>query len=1044
MTNLPCVEDIFNQGTCDWICTADTDIDEESRNMLANGNLAKFRVLYEEEVHGECVNQTDAKNSSATASLWLKMAASGKRRKKLKGRLQLVTQTTLEGIFGGQFAFGTYKELNVSCVFKSTSIGKSGSNHSSGRLTFHTLQSVLYFVEHVVNFSKPDVTFLTLFRTEKNTLLSVGVTSTSSGSLSSGTSAKDNELIVTDEWLAVAIIIWIVVLLYFPAIFIFFRPSEIKLKVPRKKRKVQEDISSIDEAVESADPTGWVPDLRMPIQDTDRREPPLRQNRNLLWGNNFEHPEDDGIILSRSDNNAPGSHEGSESAEGTRGNSLSREIQHGGDAIPGYSGSAVARETKIPSDQDSEITLPRRYGSKASRRNDGRVKMLKERFEPKSVNEKNPTKLGLPQDLDGTDDTPGQDRESGTEYARRFSADCSFTRDVRPLRSETPPTRSSTIMNDAEQVSTLQSNRSIDEPSAAKCNSLNDAELASTSQSNINIEEQSTANSLNDAEQPSTSQSYINIEEQSTANSLNDAEQASTSQSYINIEEQSTANSLNGADLASTSRQSERNIEEQRAANSPNETRVDLADIGQSSAEENDEETGYVLAIIIEETYPVGLGSCIGNKLFSTTHERNIAWNIVKLIFMFFALPLLFFLGLGDLFLVILPKLHSRLSDHLPFTFLTSSLGYGIINNHPVLLIPILVVSALAYLIRLSCLCFLPSSKLEACSIHRMHPTCLACKLLQYFISEPRSSLNACENCRSPAPSECSKYLDLPENISHNLEKQPDIFIKCWESFLDLWRKRRSSSSPKGILLSLVLVALLTTVIIIFIIIGIFCTSPLVCLCHGRLRRMSRVVESSLIFFSLVWVTIFSLLCAIPLGVATVGLIKVLGSHTNEVLPQVTIAVLALHYFWSCYKSFRAPYRCVAKCLASRYQVSYREQEKKSGVNELIHYKQGDLKVLPKELFNDGCKEFNLSIKNDIALLFVRLLCTLLAFCFVFPILGSDDVSDTTTTSTIATFLAVAYILISNAINGEEFQISKEVADDVVDDYIARKQRDSS
>ena len=196
--------------------------------------------------------------------------------------------------------------------------------------------------------------------------------------------------------------------------------------------------------------------------------------------------------------------------------------------------------------------------------------------------------------------------------------------------------------------------------------------------------------------------------------------------------------------------------------------------------------------------------------------------------------------------------------------------------------------------------------------------------------------------------------------------------------------------------------------------------------------------------FSLVWVTIFSLLCAIPLGVATVGLIKVLGNHTSEVLPQVTIAALALHYFWSCYKSYRDPYRCVAESLASRYQVSYCEEEKKPGVNALIHYKQGDLRVLPKELFDDGCKEFKLSIKNDVALLFVRLVCTLLAFCFVFPILGSDDVSDPNTTSAIATFLAVAYIVISDAINREEFQISKEVADNVVDDYIARKQWDSS
>jgi len=191
-------------------------------------------------------------------------------------------------------------------------------------------------------------------------------------------------------------------------------------------------------------------------------------------------------------------------------------------------------------------------------------------------------------------------------------------------------------------------------------------------------------------------------------------------------------------------------------------------------------------------------------------------------------------------------------------------------------------------------------------------------------------------------------------------------------------------------------------------------------------------------FFSLVWVTILSLLCAIPLGVAIIGLIKVLGSHTNQMLPQVTIALVALYQFWSCYRSFRTPYRYVAKFLASRYQKKYDEQEKGSGVNSLIHYKQGDVKVIPKELFDDGCKEFKLSIKNDVALLLLKLVYTLLAFCFFFPIPGPGS------TKAIIAFLVGAYGLINNAINGREFQIFEVEADKVVDDYIARKQRDSS
>ena len=95
VTNPPRVDDVVNQRTCDWSCAAVTNIDEEKlRNLLAKGNLAKFRVSYEEQVHGECANQTDAKNSSETASLWLKMADGDKH----EARLQFFTETVLDGI----------------------------------------------------------------------------------------------------------------------------------------------------------------------------------------------------------------------------------------------------------------------------------------------------------------------------------------------------------------------------------------------------------------------------------------------------------------------------------------------------------------------------------------------------------------------------------------------------------------------------------------------------------------------------------------------------------------------------------------------------------------------------------------------------------------------------------------------------------------------------------------------------------------------------------------------------------------------------------
>lgn len=99
-----------------------------------------------------------------------------------------------------------------------------------------------------------------------------------------------------------------------------------------------------------------------------------------------------------------------------------------------------------------------------------------------------------------------------------------------------------------------------------------------------------------------------------------------------NISDLNTSqNRNNDSEQASTS-QSDRIIEEPSDANIPNVTRVV---IDQSNEEED------ALAIIVGETYPVGFESCIGNKLFSTTHKRNITWNIFKLTSMFSALPLL-------------------------------------------------------------------------------------------------------------------------------------------------------------------------------------------------------------------------------------------------------------------------------------------------------------------------------------------------------------------------------------------------------------------
>lgn len=213
------VEEPFSQDTSDFICTADKDIDKESRDMIDQARLIKLKVLHEVRVDCERANQTDLNNSRSNSSTFAQ-SPDGKPRKKLQSRLQFFSQTISEGIFSGQFPSGGYKETNVSCIFKdfkSTLSKELATNHSMRRLrlSFNTPQSTLFYVEHLANFTKSNGTFFTLLRTESNTRQTVGVYAGTNESLASTKSASDNELqIISDRWLFVAKIFWIALVLY--------------------------------------------------------------------------------------------------------------------------------------------------------------------------------------------------------------------------------------------------------------------------------------------------------------------------------------------------------------------------------------------------------------------------------------------------------------------------------------------------------------------------------------------------------------------------------------------------------------------------------------------------------------------------------------------------------------------------------------------------------------------------------------------------------------------------------------------------------------
>ncbi|KAJ7334502.1 hypothetical protein OS493_014824 [Desmophyllum pertusum] len=347
MVNLTLVED-FNQDTCDWICSpADlsTNIEgEKLGDLMAQARLIKFKIFYEERVdHEKCTNQAAnvSGDSSTFATVWLKNVTDAEKQK-TRGSMQFIAQTFYEGIFA---LGGSDLHLNVSCVYTSTSTTKSATTHSSRwRLTFDTAQSVLYYIEHLANNTKTNDTFLTLLRVENRTRLSFGATGTAGNSYLAST--KDNELTFSDGWLFVAVIIWFLYLLYSPAIFLLFRPSDVAVRclvVRNQIRKTQKE-------------------AKYPVQET------MPEDTNDVFIKvdiaNFMHRTPD----EGNESSPHQSDSGSNTEElGACGYTPSGRLNDTDNAITAQSFSVLVEETENPTEQNSKIVCGPRRTYKAFR-----------------------------------------------------------------------------------------------------------------------------------------------------------------------------------------------------------------------------------------------------------------------------------------------------------------------------------------------------------------------------------------------------------------------------------------------------------------------------------------------------------------------------------------------------------------------------------------------------------------------------------------------------------------------------------------------------
>ena len=251
--------------------------------MISRGKLIKLKFMYDEQIDETCVSQTNAYNTSASAKVWLKKMAADNKPLKLEGSttaIAMLSQTVLEGTYSGQFVFGGYNEIYVSCIYTSTT--KPATNQLQ-RLAFLTPQSVMCYVENLANdTNNKNFTFLTLIRMEKQTRITLDVTSTTQNS--SIARGKDNELLFySDGWIFVSIVIWIAFVLYSPAVFLLCYPSDVAVRKTGEERRdgslpspVQEGFSRVEE---------------------EHDEVILRDGNNINADNNGNHAEENDEVV---------------------------------------------------------------------------------------------------------------------------------------------------------------------------------------------------------------------------------------------------------------------------------------------------------------------------------------------------------------------------------------------------------------------------------------------------------------------------------------------------------------------------------------------------------------------------------------------------------------------------------------------------------------------------------------------------------------------------------------------------------------------------
>lgn len=323
----------------------------------------------------------------------------------------------------------------------------------------------------------------------------------------------------------------------------------------------------------------------------------------------------------------------------------------------------------------------------------------------------------------------------------------------------------------------------------------------------------------------------------------------------------------------------------------------------------------------------VFLNKAISNEGESNEGERNeVCYPMVRFVILSM-FPITILLGV-DVFVFWIPRLFIQGLTNLPSPYLTELVFTFAFEKHPGLFVCFLV-----FVLRMSCLCFKPSSKV--CSI--------------------------------------------PDNIQQNFE------LFAWETLKKKWKyASKKKAENRSFLLQLV-----------WCIVKDFIMSlPIVSLCHGGCwytdnwfknklaKSLVLFLEFVSIFMSIVWVAYISCCCSLSLEMAIISLMSCGTKYPVETLSSVYIFVLTWYCIWKLFSLFTNIY---VKLLNNLFKICKDHYGK-----EMKKYKTENKMYLPKNLFDQACNEFEPVSKNFIKLLRYLFWFTIYLFVLFSIVFGTE------------------------------------------------------